>query len=217
MTQEQLNNIFDPYFTTKDTGAGLGLTTVYTIIRRHDGIITVESAPGEGATFEIYLPASSQIQEIDSVPQTQEQSPLQRGEGRILIMDDETNIRDLAAKSLSQYGFEVETRDNGAETIELYHRSKEMGNPFQAVLMDLTVQGGMGGEEAIGHLKKIDPDVKAIVSSGYRNVSIMGNYKEHGFCDVVSKPYRVQDLFEIVQHVINGTEQSRKSSFQNAK
>jgi DNA-binding NtrC family response regulator len=92
-----------------------------------------------------------------------------------------------------------------------------MGNPFQAVLMDLTVQGGMGGEEAIGHLKKIDPDVKAIVSGGYRNVSIMGNYKEHGFCDVVSKPYRVQDLFEIVQHVINGTEQTRKSSLQNAK
>jgi len=217
MTQEQLNNIFDPYFTTKDTGAGLGLTTVYTIIRRHDGIITVESAPGEGATFEIYLPASSQIQEIDSVPQTQEQSPLQRGEGRILIMDVETNIRDLAAKSLSQYGFEVETRDNGADTIELYRRSKEMGNPFQAVLMDLTVQGGMGGEEAIGHLKKIDPDVKAIVSSGYRNVSIMSNYKEHGFCDVVSKPYRVQDLIEIVQHVINGTEQTRKSSLQKVK
>ena len=217
MTQEQLNNIFDPYFTTKDTGAGLGLTTVYTIIRRHDGIITVESAPGEGATFDIYLPASSQIQEIDSVPQTQEQSPLQRGEGRILIMDDETDICDLAAKSLSQYGFEVETCDNGADTIELYRRSKEMGNPFQAVLMDLTVQGGMGGEEAIGHLKKIDPDVKAIVSSGYRNVSIMSNYKEHGFCDVVSKPYRVQDLIEIVQHVINGTEQTRKSSLQKAK
>jgi CheY-like chemotaxis protein len=217
MTQEQLNNIFDPYFTTKDTGAGLGLTTVYTIIRRHDGIITVESAPGEGATFDIYLPASSQIQEIDSVPQTQEQSPLQRGEGRILIMDDETNICDLAAKSLSQYGFEVETCDNGADTIELYRRSKEMGNPFQAVLMDLTVQGGMGGEEAIGHLKKIDPDVKAIVSSGYHNVSIMSNYKEHGFCDVVSKPYRVQDLIEIVQHVINGTEQTRKSSLQKAK
>ena len=213
MTQEQLNNIFDPYFTTKSTGTGLGLTTVYTIIQRHDGVITVQSGPGEGATFEIYLPASSHIQVPDSVPQTttqDEQLSLQRGEGKILIMDDEAVIRDSAAKSLAQYGFEVETTNNGTDTIERYQQSMVAGNPFQVVLMDLTIPGGMGGEEAIEHLKKIDPNVKAIVSSGYHNVAIMANYKDHGFCDVVSKPYRVQDLFETIQHVINGTEQTPK-------
>lgn len=217
MTPEQLNNIFDPYFTTKDTGTGLGLTTVYTIIQRHDGAIIVDSTPGEGTTFEIYIPASSQGQDTDETASDDDQTLVLNGEGKILIMDDEPVVRDLAAKSMTQYGFEVVTTDNGADAIELYRQSVESGQPFQVVLMDLTIQGGMGGGEAISHLKEINPDVKAIVSSGYHNVTIMANYKDYGFCDVVSKPYRVQDLFETIQHVLNGTTSTQKSSLQNAK
>lgn len=203
MTQEQLKNIFDPYFTTKSTGTGLGLTTVYTIITRHEGAITVESTPGEGATFELYLPASSEsMNPSQEVPQIDPALPIPQMEGKILIMDDEPIIRDITAHSLTQYGFEVETSANGEEAVELYRQSYEKGAPFHLVIIDLTVPGGMGGQEMIKHLRKINPNVKAIVSSGYHNAPIMSNYKEYGFSGVVPKPYRVQDLFQAVKNVL---------------
>lgn len=203
MTQEQLEHIYDPYFTTKATGTGLGLTTVFTIIKRHDGAITVDSTSGEGTAFEVYLPASSHPHlDENGVPRVQEQLPLQHGHGKVLIMDDEAVIRELAAKSLTQYGYEVYTSNDGDEAIKLYREAMEQEKPFDVVIMDLTIPGGMGGEEAISHLKKLNPDIKAIVSSGYHNAAIMANFKQHGFCEVVAKPYRVQDLFKAIQDVL---------------
>lgn len=203
MTQEQLKNIFDPYFTTKSTGTGLGLTTVYTIITRHDGAISVESAPGEGATFEVYLPAASQsINATQEVAQIDPALPVPQMEGKILIMDDEPIIRDITAHSLAQYGFEVHTTADGEDAVERYRQSYEAGAPFDLVVIDLTVPGGMGGQEMIKHLRRINPNVKAIVSSGYHNAPIMSNYKEYGFRGVVPKPYKVQDLFQTVKNVL---------------
>ncbi|MBT5875776.1 MAG: response regulator [Candidatus Latescibacteria bacterium] len=203
MTQEQLENIFDPYFTTKATGTGLGLTTVFTIISRHDGAITVDSTPGEGTTFEVYLPASSHPHSKEEGTEILEvQQTLEEGHGKILIMVDEAVIRELAAKSLSQYGYEVQIAEEGEGAIKLYKEAMDESRPFDIVIMDLTIPGGMGGEEAIAQIKEMDPDVKAIVSSGYHNAAIMANYKEHGFCEVVAKPYRVQDLFEAIQDIM---------------
>lgn len=204
MTPEQLEQIYDPYFTTKATGTGLGLTTVFTIINRHDGAITVDSTPGEGTSFDVYLPASTHPHEVeDKKQEVDEQTTIEEGHGKILIMDDEAVIRELAAKSLAKYGYEVHTSSDGAQVIEMYREALEQNARFDVVIMDLTIPGGMGGEEAISHLKQLDPGIKAIVSSGYHNASIMANFKEYGFCDVVAKPYRVQDLFEAIKDVLN--------------
>jgi len=204
MTAEQLKNIFDPYFTTKSTGTGLGLTTVYTIIGRHEGAITVDSVPGEGATFEVYLPAASQAATPDSPPfLVTMSSALPSTEGGVLLMDDEPVIRELAARSLTQYGLEVEISDNGEQALQLYRRSVDEGKPFDVVVIDLTLPGGMGGQETMTHLRKINPNIRAIVSSGYHHSPIIANYKEHGFFCVVSKPYRVQDLFKAIQDAMH--------------
>jgi len=196
--REYLSKIFDPYFTTKEKGSGLGLATSYSIIKKHGGYITVESEVGVGTTFYLYLPASQKGIPIGE----DEKEGIYFGHGKILLMDDRESIRDMAGEMLSYFGYEVEAVGEGAEAIKLYKKAKEAGQPFDAVILDLIVPGGMGGEEVIQKLLEIDPQVKAIVSSGYSNDPIMSEYKQYGFSEVVTKPYDVKKLSETLQKVI---------------
>ncbi|MGB2878150.1 MAG: ATP-binding protein, partial [Dehalococcoidales bacterium] len=200
ISEGHLDRIFEPFFTTKQKGSGLGLATTYSIIRKHDGYITVESTPTIGTTFRIYLPASDK-----PAPEKEEavaETPL-RGRGKILVMDDEEMIREMLNQMLPPAGYEVELTRDGAEALERYRQAKESGHPFDAVIIDLTVPGGMGGREAIKKLLEIDAGVKAIVSSGYATDPVMANYKEYGFTDIVTKPYSVGDVEKILRNIIN--------------
>ena len=200
---DHLAKVFDPYFTTKHKGSGLGLTVAYSIIDKHNGRMTVESGLGHGTTFTIYLPASGKPA---SLP-VDEEKCLLIGKGKILVMDDEEFIRDVAIQMLSKIGYEVSTANDGNQTIEMYRQAQKSGEPFDIVIMDLTIPGGMGGKEAIMKLKKLDPNVKALVSSGYSNDPIMSNFRDYGFQGVVKKPYRIQDMSDALRSVITeGTE-----------
>jgi len=196
--EEHLPKIFDPYFTTKQKGSGLGLAVAHSIIKNHAGYITVESKLGAGTSFYIYLPAS---EKGISERKTQEEKPL-FGQGRILVMDDEPAVREIAGNMLQFLGYEVEFAREGAEAIELYKKAKKSGKAFDAVILDLTVPGGMGGKEAIRMLLEIDPDVRAIVSSGYSNDPVMSDFKRYGFRGVVAKPYNLKNLAEEVHKII---------------
>ncbi len=197
--EDNLPKIFDPYFTTKQKKSGLGLTSAYSIIKNHGGHITVESQIGVGTKCHIYLPASS-IQLFTEENIKKEKSIL--GKGRILVMDDEEIIRDFTYEALSSLGYEVVTAADGEEAIRLYSSALESGKPYDIVILDLTIHGGMGGKDTIKHLLEIDPNVKAIVSSGYSNDPVMANYKDYGFMGVIPKPYQIKDLGEIVNEVI---------------
>jgi PAS domain S-box-containing protein len=195
---DHLPKVFDPYFTTKQKGSGLGLTVAYSIIDKHNGRMTVESELGHGTTFTIYLPAS----EKPAGQPADEEKRLFIGKGKILVMDDEVFIRDLATQMLSKIGYEVSVANDGNEAIEMYRQAQKSGEPFDTVIMDLTVPGGMGGKEAVLKLKKLDPNVKALVSSGYSNDPIMSNFRDYGFQGVVKKPYRIQDMSDSLRSVI---------------
>jgi PAS domain S-box-containing protein len=200
--KENLQKIFDPYFTTKKGGSGLGLATCYSIMKRHDGYIAVESEVGIGSTFHIYLPAS----ETKFLPGSAAQERFARGQGKILVMDDHDNIRVLVKEMLSRFGYEVELAKDGTTAIDLYKKARDCGRPFDVVIMDLTVPGGMGGKEAIKRLLEIDSSVKAIVSSGYSNDTIMAEYREYGFSGVIVKPYRIEEMMSVLRKVIGGVE-----------
>lgn len=195
--REHLGKIFDPYFTTKQKGSGLGLAATYSIIRKHDGHIIVESELGKGTVFHIYLPAS----EGEVAPQPR-QEKLVRGNGAVLIMDDDEDMRKTTGDMLMRMGYAVDYADEGNEAIAKYRQAREAGSPFAAVIMDLTVPGGMGGKEAIGKLLAIDPAVRAIVSSGYSEDPVMADFRSYGFRGVAIKPYRIRELSEVVASVI---------------
>jgi PAS domain S-box-containing protein len=198
--QEHLAKVFDPYFTTKEKGTGLGLAVSYSIIRNHGGHILVESEPGVRTTFTVYLPASDR----NAVDVQHAQDDLIRGSGRVLVMDDEEMVRLVTGEILGALGYEAEFACDGGEAIERYRNAKERGQPFDVVIMDLTIAGGMGGKDAIRKLLEYDPDVKAIVSSGYSNDPIMANFREHGFRDVIVKPYKTIDLSRVLHTLIHG-------------
>jgi PAS domain S-box-containing protein len=188
--KEHLPKIFDPFFTTKQKGGGLGLASSYSIIVKHGGHITAESEPGSGTTFHIYLPASKKtLSQIESAGET-----FFRGAGRILLMDDEQIIRTVVSRMLEQCGYEAETANDGSEMLEKYIKAKDMGKPFDAVIIDIVIESGMGGREAIGKLLEADPDATAIVSSGYSNDPVMANYMDSGFKGVLAKPYGIEEL-----------------------
>ena len=199
---EHLNRIFTPYFTTKQKGSGLGLATSYSIINKHNGLMTVESDVGAGTTFHIYLPAS----EKEIMEKGEKSKKTIGGIGKILVMDDEEFIRDTAGVMLTSVGYTVGYADDGAVAIDMYIKAKEKGYPYDAVIMDLTIPGGMGGMEAIKKLLEIAPDAKVIVSSGYANGPIMADYKEYGFRGVIAKPYCISELSNVIQTVLVGND-----------
>jgi len=197
ISKQHLPKIFDPYFTTKDQGNGLGMTVCYSILKKHGGYISVHSVEWEGTTFTVYLPVSSNKANQESVDNT-----LLLGEGKILFMDDDESIRQTAGEMLTFLGYQVEFARNGDEAVKLYKEAWNLGTPFNVVITDLTVRGGTGGKTAIRELLKSDPNVKAIVSSGYSYDSLLSDYSKYGFCGVIQKPYRLQELGEVLSSVI---------------
>jgi PAS domain S-box-containing protein len=198
--KEHLPKIFDPFFTTKKDGNGLGLATSYSIISRHNGYIEVDSREDIGTIFVIYLPATN----IPALPIPRKDEAATPGTGlKVLLMDDEETILNAVSEMLnSSYGYQVISTTDGAKAIELYQAAQKSGNPFDVVIMDLTVPGGMGGQEAVAFLRDFDPKIKAIVSSGYANNPIMADYERYGFSGVVSKPYKIDELNEVLHKVI---------------
>jgi len=200
ISPQNLAKIFDPYFTTKERGSGLGLATVYSIIKRHQGHLDVESTEGAGTVFRLYLPASDK--EIEPVHDTGTAANPRGGSGRILVMDDEELIREIAREILTHLGYEVVVCGDGKSALALYREALNSGHRYDAVIMDLTIQGGMGGMETMKALLVIDPAVKGIVSSGYNNDPILAHYRDLGFSGMVSKPYTVRELQETLLELV---------------
>lgn len=198
--EKHLIKIFDPYFSSKEKGRGLGLATAYSIIKRHGGHLTVESRLNVGTTFHMVLPA---LAEQPLGPVVKDDGPFE-GRGKILIMDDEESLRKVAGRVLERLGYEVGVAGDGVEAIALFRTALESEKPYDLVILDLTIPGGMGGKECIGKLREIDPGVKAIVSSGYSNDPVMSNFREYGFQGVVPKPFDRQTLGKTVYDVITG-------------
>jgi PAS domain S-box-containing protein len=198
ISKEYFEKIFDPYFTTKQKGSGLGLATSYSIIKRHGGHIAVESELGKGACFHVYLPVSGK----DVPKKAGEFGAGVRGTGRVLVMDDEDMIRVIASQMLVKLGYTVDVAADGAEAIARYTKARQAGKPFDLVIMDLTIPGGLGGKDTIRMLRELYPEVKAIVSSGYSNDPVMAEFEKHGFCGVVGKPYTIRTLSEAVAQAI---------------
>jgi len=197
--QEYLPHIFDPYYTTKQTGSGLGLATAYSIIKRHEGEITVDSETGKGSVFTFYLPAANR----EVVHADRRISETVQGIGKILIMDDEKQVLKVFREMLQILGYTVETAEEGGAAIEMFRKARESGKPFDVLILDLTVPGGMGGEETLGKLLKIDPDVRAIVSSGYSNDPIMSSYESFGFSGVIAKPFTIHEVSKTLHKIIS--------------
>ncbi len=200
-----LGRIFDPYFTTKKNGNGLGLATVHSIVKKHAGHISAESQPGQGTTFHIWLPAA----ETDAPLAkpflfTANTAGAVANGTRVLVMDDEQFICDLACSILKRHGYHAVPVNDGTAAVAEYARARAAGEPYAVVILDLTIPGGMGGRQAMEELLKLDPAVKAIVSSGYSNDLVLANYKAHGFRGMVSKPYDVADFAHAVELVLKG-------------
>jgi PAS domain S-box-containing protein len=196
--KEHLSKIFDPYFTTKQSGSGLGLSTAYSIVKKHGGHLMVESEPGIGTTFHIDLPAAEESAPLRNA----DEERFSPGKGKILVMDDEEAVRDVAREMLESFGYTVALARDGEEAIAIYRQAMAAGEPMDSVLMDLTIPGGMGGKEAILRILEIDPDAKAIVCSGYSNDPIMSSFREYGFRGVIQKPYSLKQLSDAIRDVL---------------
>ena len=194
-----LGTIFDPFFTTKQRGSGLGLAVCHSIVRNHDGHLSADSRPGEGATFTIHLPAA------DSPPVSahdEEAINTIAGDARVLVMDDEELVRGTADMMLRHLGYDVVCAEDADGAVAEYRRALDAGRPFDAVLLDLTVPGGRGGLEAIAELRRIDPDVVAVVSSGYSTDPVLSEPDRHGFAAVVVKPYKLETLSNALRRAV---------------
>jgi signal transduction histidine kinase/CheY-like chemotaxis protein len=195
---EHLEKIWDPFFTTKKHGTGIGLATVLSIVRKLGGEIGLQSVVGEGTVFSVFLPLADQPVEVQARPAPS----LRFGTGRVLFMDDDDHICNLTAAMLQSLDYKFDIAKNGEDAIVLYKRYLNIGRPYDAVIMDLTVIGGLGGEETFRVLHDLDPDVRAIVSSGYDNEEMAKQYLEMGFCGYLTKPYRVTDLGKVLKAVL---------------
>jgi PAS domain S-box-containing protein len=197
--------IFDPFFTTKQKGNGLGLATAYSIIKKHDGEITVESEPDKGTTFHLYLPVS----ERDTSARVVQKDHVHKGSGKILVMDDEESIRETIGAMLRMMGYDVAYALDGDDALFMIRKAAAAKEPFVAVIMDITIPGGMGGKEAIRQLRKADKDLPVFVSSGYSEDPVMADPAEYGFTDKISKPFRISELMELLaRHLgdVNGAD-----------
>ncbi len=193
-----ITQIFDPYFSTKAQGSGLGLAIAYAIVAKHEGYLTVESEVGVGSTFYLYLPMASQL--INAIPEPVDGPQIESA--RFLVVDDEPYILELLEEMLSSLGYDVICHEDGKDAIATYQRAFLAGQTFTAVILDITIPAGMGGCETVAHLRAIDPDVKAIISSGYANDPVMANYAQHGFSGVIAKPYTLEQLNDVLQHIL---------------
>jgi CheY-like chemotaxis protein len=196
-----LAKIFDPYFSTKEKGSGLGLATSYSIIKNHKGSIEVKSEMGKGTTFSLYLPATMAIRsEVQTRPATAATARCTR---RVLLMDDEQVVRDVGTALITELGHRVEVAVHGKEALKKYIEAQRSGDPYDIVILDLTIRGGMGGAETLQRLLEIDPGVKTVVSSGYSDDSLIAGYREQGFKAVLRKPYEVDELQEVLNRLLN--------------
>jgi CheY-like chemotaxis protein len=206
ISKEILGKIFDPYFSTKNMGTqkgmGLGLSICHSIIKKHNGDIVAESVSETGTSFHFYLPASKETTVTQKFPKVPEKEKLILGKGRILVMDDEKMVIKITGHILNRLGYDASFSKDGAQALEMYVKAMDLQNPFDAVILDLTVRGGMGGKEAIKKLIEIDPKIKAIVSSGYSNSPVMTNYKDYGFVGVIAKPYNINELSKKLNEVL---------------
>jgi signal transduction histidine kinase/CheY-like chemotaxis protein len=196
--EEIRTKIFDPYFTTKDTGSGLGLAVCYSIVKNHGGHISVQSGNEKGTIFTLHLPAA----EDHVTNQEKRTGNIFTGSGKILVMDDDPSVLKITQLILEYIGYEAVGSCHGEETVSLYREAAQSDKPFDAVIMDLTIPGKMGGARTIQKLREIDPGITAIVASGYSNDPIMARYGEYGFAAVLAKPYRREELGEVLDRVL---------------
>ncbi|MGQ9920368.1 MAG: hybrid sensor histidine kinase/response regulator [Desulfobacca sp.] len=199
ISPKDMEKIFDPYFTTKQLGNGLGLTAAYAIVKNHQGHISVESRVGKGSCFRIYLPVSPVAAKpagpkITAMPR--------RGQGRILVMDDEAAVREVLSHMLTRLGYEPVCVKDGGQALQAYQQAQKDQRKFAAVILDLTVPGGLGGKETVALLRQLDPEVRAIVSSGYGDDPILAHYGDFGFHGVIAKPYKITDLSQVLHTVL---------------
>ncbi len=200
ISASNLSRVFDPYFTTKERGVGLGLATSYSIVKQHDGLITVESEIGRGSEFHVYLPALLKAAPLHPIAGNEHL----QGEGRVLIMDDEESVRTVSEAMLQALGYTVETSPDGSDAVRRYAAARERGASFDVVVMDATIPGGMGGKDAVKELLLIDPAARVVLTSGYANDALLVQHREHGFRDVIQKPYTMADLGRVIRRVLNG-------------
>ncbi len=198
--REHRERIFEPYFTTKPGGSGLGLATTYSVVSRHGGTIEVESSEGSGTTFSVRLPAAPAA--VAPAPAAPAPLPLRKSRGRILVMDDDELVRETAVALLDLLGYQADVAEDGDRTLELYRRALRSGAAYDAVLMDLTIPGGKGGKATIKLLQEIDPAANVIVSSGYSTDAVMAEYRRHGFAGIVVKPYTMEELGAELERVL---------------
>ena len=196
-----LGKVFDPYFTTKAESTGLGLASTYSIVTKHNGHVGVVSEHGKGTAVTLHLPSVREVSQAVGAGKTVAAGTSHRG-GSILVMDDEQMIRTIAEKMLESLGYRVTSCEGGAEAIALFAAARDAGTPFDAVIMDLTIAGGMGGKEAARHILAFEPRARLVVSSGYCNDPVMSNYEDYGFCSALPKPYKATDISVLLSRIL---------------
>lgn len=199
--EEYLDSIFDPYFTTKDTGNGLGLSSAYSILKKHEGCLVVESTSESGTVFSFYIPASTSDDELAEGAESQ----LLKSSGKILVMDDDKMVRDMVGVMLEHLGYNAAFAEDGEKTLAKYVKAMQTNKPYDLVIMDLVIPGSMGGAETIKKLLHIDPHAKAIVSSGYSNDPVLSNYSKYGFVGVLAKPYHLNKLNVLLENILTAS------------
>ncbi|MBD3178694.1 MAG: PAS domain S-box protein, partial [Candidatus Latescibacteria bacterium] len=196
-----IERVFDPYFTTKQTGSGLGLAIVHSIVGKHGGRVSVQSGQGEGTTFILFLPADKSVRDRKAAARPETAGKGKEGLGKVLVMDDQETVRDVTARMLDACGYKAELAESGEEALSRYISALESGDPFYAVIVDLTVPGGMGGRELTEQILEVDPDARIIVTSGYSTDPVLANYREYGFSGRLVKPFQTRDLMVEIERV----------------